>query len=472
MMTFAVAAVAANKRFTLVIDAGHGGKDVGARGKISNEKSINLRVALAFGRYVEQNCPDVKVVYTRKSDIFLTLYRRAEIANQQKADLFVSIHTNAIPGGHIARGVQTFTLGRGRVTGNKKGIMENLDVAKRENSVILLEKDYKTTYQGFDPNSPESNIMFEFMQDQNMEQSVELAKLMLRKVCAATGRQNMGAHQDNLAVLRLTSMPGCLVELGFITTADEERFMNEAKNIDSYGRGLYQAFLEYKKKHSQGIVVPYKSEPTEPINLPQIVPAEERLRQSEEQAQASKEKQQQKANKQQPAKSDDKPTAKNDEKGERNDANLQTFGSFYGASESEKPNKSDEPKETKRNNEDNDAKQDSPTSASPTTNTTPDESSSSNDGQPVFKIQILISNRQLRPSDRQFKGLTDIDFYREGNFYKYTVGASTNYQEIYQRRKEILSKFPQAFIIAFMEGEKIDVNQAIRQYKENKKKRR
>jgi len=416
MLAMAVAATGANKRFTLVIDAGHGGKDVGARGKISNEKSINLRVALAFGKYVEQNCPDVKVVYTRKSDVFLTLYRRAEIANQQKADLFVSIHTNALPGGHVARGVQTFTLGRGRVSGNKKGILENLDVAKRENSVILLEKDYKTTYQGFDPNSPESSIMFEFMQDQNMEQSVELAKLMLRKLCAATGRQNMGAHQDNLAVLRLTSMPGCLVELGFITTADEERFMNDAKNVDSYGRGLYLAFLEYKKKHSQEIVVPYKSELTERVNIPQIVPTEIK----EEAKQAAKQK-------------ENKPEE------QRVEPLISTVEPIEAADE--------KPKE-------------------------PVNEATETADVPVFKVQILVSDRKLNPSDRQLKGLTDVDYYMDGKMYKYTVGTSTNYQETYQRRKEILAKFPQSFIIAFKNGERVDVNEAIREYKANKAKRK
>ena len=157
----------ATKRFTLVIDAGHGGHDAGAVGKISKEKTLTLRYALAFGRIVEQNCPDVQVIYTRKTDRFLELWQRAEIANKNKADLFVSVHINSLPKGHIVRGYQTYTLGTGRVSGSKKGIIENLDVAKRENAVILYEKDYQQHYAGFDPNSPESNILFELMQDKN-----------------------------------------------------------------------------------------------------------------------------------------------------------------------------------------------------------------------------------------------------------------------------------------------------------------
>lgn len=150
-MTFllAVVAVAANKKFTLVIDAGHGGHDTGALGAFSKEKNINLNVALAFGHYVESNCPDVKVIYTRKTDVFIPLHTRADIANRNKADLFISVHTNAVPKGKQVRGLETYTLGMHRAG-------TNLEVAKRENSVILIEKDYKQRYEGFDPNSSES----------------------------------------------------------------------------------------------------------------------------------------------------------------------------------------------------------------------------------------------------------------------------------------------------------------------------
>ena len=184
-----------NKSFTLVIDAGHGGGDPGAKGAISYEKNLTLKFALAFGKLVEQNCPDVKVIYTRKTDRFVELYRRAEIANKNKADLFISIHINSLPKGHQAMGFQTYTLGKSRRTGKKNGVLENLEVAKQENAVIYLEKDYQQTYHGYDPNSPESNIMFEFVQDKNMENSVDLAKFMQKYVCEATG-QSGGAASD------------------------------------------------------------------------------------------------------------------------------------------------------------------------------------------------------------------------------------------------------------------------------------
>ena len=175
------------RNFTLVIDAGHGGHDAGAVGAFSKEKNINLSVALAFGKLVEENCPDVKVVYTRKTDVFIPLQRRADIANNSKADLFVSVHTNALPNGRIAYGSETYTLGMARASAN-------LAVAKRENSVITLESDYKRTYQGFDPNKAESYVIFEFMQDKFMKQSVDLASCIQKQYTQA-GRPNKGVHQ-------------------------------------------------------------------------------------------------------------------------------------------------------------------------------------------------------------------------------------------------------------------------------------
>ena len=162
VLLLCVACVVNAKGFTLVIDAGHGGDDTGAigPGKV-REKDLTLRYALAFGKMVEQNCPEVKVIYTRKTDRFVELYRRAEIANKNKADLFISIHINALPKKKIARGFQTYTLGTSKRTGKMTGVLENLEVAKRENAVILMEKDYQQTYQGYDPNSPESNIMLD-----------------------------------------------------------------------------------------------------------------------------------------------------------------------------------------------------------------------------------------------------------------------------------------------------------------------
>ena len=243
------------KTFTLVIDAGHGGHDAGAIGAFSKEKDINLNVALAFGRYVERNCPDVKVIYTRKTDVFVTLNDRANIANKAKADLFMSIHTNSLPNGRISRGMETYTLGMHRAA-------DNLEVAKRENQVILQEKDYKETYKGFDPNSAESYIIFEFMQDNNMQKSVELAKLVQKNTCSLAGRLDKGVKQAGFLVLRATSMPSCLIELGFISTPDEENFLNTQAGIDNMARGIYNAFAQYKNENHNGGRAPIVRENT------------------------------------------------------------------------------------------------------------------------------------------------------------------------------------------------------------------
>ena len=427
MLCGAMMAHAANKQFTLVVDAGHGGGDTGAKGVISYEKNLTLKFALAFGRLVEQKCPDVKVIYTRKTDKFVELYRRAEIANQAKADLFISFHINALPKGRIARGFQTYTLGTSKRTGKKTGVMENLEVAKRENAVIYLEKDYQQTYHGYDPNSPESNIMFEFIQDKNMENSVELAKYMQKYVCEATGRQDMGAQQDNLAVLRLSSMPGCLIELGFISTRDEEQYMNSKAAESQYARGVFNAFLAYRKRHGGNITIPY---------MP--APAEERKK-SQPKPQAPE-----------PVVQQDTATIVEQPVAEEPQLEVKPIQTVQPAA---KP----DPQPV--------AKPDPQPEAKPVTKPEPQPevkpvAQPAAVEAPVFKVQILVSSSRLRSTDARFKGLSGVASYQEGGMFKYTVGSSTDYQEIYQLRKSIVDKFPQAFIVAFKDGVRMDVNEA------------
>lgn len=396
-------AFAANKRFTLVIDPGHGGHDAGALGTISKEKNINLAVALRFGKYVEQNLPEVRVIYTRKTDVFIPLNERANIANRANADLFISVHTNALPAGKIARGFETYTLGMHRAK-------DNLDVAMRENSVISMEKDYQQRYQGFDPRSSESYIIFEFIQGKNMERSVELARMIQRGVCDGANRPDKGVHQAGFLVLRETSMPGCLIELGFITTPDEERLLNNDSRVDDIARGIYEAFAKYKNKYDKSVSVPYRAKDSEKVNIPKIVPDQEPATKTRVVTRVE-----------QPKREEAKP---NQSKREVKEV------------------KKLEPKREPKKAEVADA--------------------------PVFKLQIFVGSRTLRKGDAHFKGETDYDSFQEGNLVKYTLGASTNYNEIYRLRKEKLDKFPEAFIIAFKNGQKYDVNQAIREFKQNR----
>ena len=409
MCMLVVTAFAANKRFTLVIDPGHGGHDAGALGAISKEKNINLAVALRFGKYVEQNLPEVRVIYTRKTDVFIPLNERANIANRANADLFISVHTNALPAGKVARGFETYTLGMHRAK-------DNLDVAMRENSVISMEKDYQQRYQGFDPRSSESYIIFEFIQGKNMERSVELARMIQRSVCDGANRPDKGVHQAGFLVLRETSMPGCLIELGFITTPDEERLLNNDSRVDDIARGIYEAFAKYKNKYDRSVSVPYRAKDSEDVNLPKIVPDQE------------------------PA-----PKTRVVPRGKQPKREEATPEQPKREVKKQEPKKDVKKQETKK-----DVKKAEVADA------------------PVFKLQIFVGSRNLRKGDAHFKGETDYDSFQEGNLVKYTLGASTNYNEIYRLRKEKLEKFPEAFIIAFKNGQKYDVNQAIREFKQNR----
>lgn len=379
---------AAKRTYTLVIDAGHGGKDAGAVGKFSKEKTINLNVALAFGRYVEQNCPDVKVIYTRKTDVFIPLHERAAIANRNKADVFISIHTNSVASRKPVTGLETYTMGMRRSG-------EKLSAAMRENEVVLIEDNYKQHYSGFDPRSPESYIIFEMINDKNMLESVELAKAIQKNVCRTAGRPDKGVKQDAFLVLRETSMPACLIELGYISTASEETYLNSSANVDAMGRGIYQAFVQYKNKTTGKLLppvqeeVPIKEERQEPVKL------------------------------EVPVKQDtvvEKPAPK--------------------------------------------VKKDT-VIVSPQPEVKADDVVA--ESLPVFKVQLMASSSKFAANDARFKGLKDIACYQEGGLWKYTIGSTSNYNEIRQVRQQAIKEFPQAFIIAFKNGVKMDVQKAIRE---------
>ena len=458
---FVVSADAANKKFTLVIDAGHGGHDAGAVGAVSKEKNLTLKFALAFGKMVERNCPDVRVIYTRKTDVFVELYKRAEIANRNKADLFISLHINALPRGRVARGFQTYTLGSSKRTGKNTGVTQNLEVAKRENSVIFLEKDYKQTYHGYDPNSPESNIMFEFIQDKNMENSVELAKYMQRYVCRATGRQDMGAQQDNLAVLRLSSMPGCLIELGFISTRDEERYMNSKAAEEEYARGIFNAFLAYRKKHGGNITIPFQAEPEEKsISIPQIVPQKEV---KEEQPKA-------KEKKEEPAKVETIVVPETPEGLDQIDLSPVKEVSQPAPTPvpEEKPQPVAQPVQEIQEPQLAALPVAEQPVAEPVKAAPQPVKTAPKPAVPIFKVQIFASSVKLKATDARFKKHREAVFYQENGMYKYTIGASEDYNAINRLRKELLKDFPEAFVIAFKDGSRMNIVEAIKEFKSNK----
>ena len=364
-----VGAQAESRDFIVVIDPGHGGRDPGAIGKRGKEKNINLNVALKLGKLIQNNCKDVSIVYTREKDIFVGLDRRAQIANNAKADLFISIHTNSVARGRTVRGTETYTLGLHRTD-------ENLEVAKKENAVILIENDYEQRYAGFNPNSSESYIIFEFLQDKNMEKSVQLATLIQRQFKTTAKRIDKGVHQAGFLVLRETTMPGVLVELGYISTPDEERYLLTESGTDALAQSIYRAFIKYKEQN--GSPIARRNEPPTITETPKASP------QTEKKPSAAPKKQVQK------------------------------------------------------------------------------------DEKPVFKIQILTSDKKLSAKNKLFKGLSPVNYYQEKGIYKYTYGESTDYNKVLRTKRQIETKFKGAFIIAFKNGKKVDVNQAIKEFKNNR----
>lgn len=238
-----------HRKFRVVIDAGHGGRDPGALGAVSKEKDINLAIALKLGKLIENNT-DAELVYTRKTDVFIPLDERAEIANRSNANLFISIHTNALRNKSY-QGVETYTLGLARSE-------ENLEVAKRENSVILLEDDYHQRYEGFDPSSSESYIIFEMMQDRYLKQSIDLATVIQKNACNLCGRIDRGVKQAGFLVLRNTGMPSVLVEVGYISNRVEERYLNTESGQKAIATAIYNGFVkcknEYEKAAHSGVV--------------------------------------------------------------------------------------------------------------------------------------------------------------------------------------------------------------------------
>lgn len=396
---------AQNKPFLVVLDAGHGGHDAGAVGRptTNREKDINLAIALKVGKLLQQNCPDVSVLYTRSTDVFVTLSGRADIANKAKADLFVSIHTNAIERSASRRpmGVQTYTL-------TLRTAQTNLEVEKRENSVIQFEADGAQKYSFMNPNSPESEIMFELMQDRDMQESVNFAKLAQEEMVKTGGRKDMGVLQANLAVLRLTYMPSVLIEVGFISTPEEELFLMSDEGRSVMAKCIYNAISRYKTLHTGRMSKLEKIDP-KAVNK-QIEENNAQLKEAIEQAESADE-------------------------------------------AAEQPAEVTQAPQTTPVVQPVQLVQQAVAMPVPTSNS-----------KPVFKVQFLMSPKHLVPGSTQFKGVQG-DAYKEGNVYKYLYGSTTNYNEATKLKNEIADRFPDAFIVAFKDGVKMNVADAINEWK-------
>ena len=339
------------EKFVVVLDAGHGGEDPGNRGNGYFEKNIALNIVLKIGAELEK-LPDVKVIYTRKKDVFVTLAGRAEIANEADADLFISVHCNAHSS--QASGTETFVLGLHR---NE----DNLKVAMRENSVIFLEENYEATYDGFNPNSPESYIGLTLMQEEFLDQSILLADFIQKKFTNELRRKNRGVKQAGFLVLRQTYMPSVLIEAGFLSNDEEGAYLNSRSGQDKISAAVVKAVKDYK--NSINLDVLEDLSPDSDINI---------------------------------------------------------------------------------------------------VSTTKEAPSQVYDGI-TFKVQLAASSRKLDPAPKNFKGLTDITRNKEGKFFKYYYGATSSYlqiQELHRKAKE--KGYKTSYIVAFKDGTKISVNDALK----------
>jgi N-acetylmuramoyl-L-alanine amidase len=367
--------VAQQRNFVLVLDAGHGGRDPGAVGKFAREKEVTLSVVRKVGAMVNAAMPDVKVVYTRKTDMFVPLEERASIANTHHADLFISVHTNAAKS-RAAYGAETYTLGLAKS-------QSNLAVAMAENSVMMLEDDYKTRYQGFDPSSVDSYIMFEFMMDTYLDNSISFATDVQKQLTTHSRRHDRGVRQAGFWVLHRSACPSVLVELGFISNQQEELYMASERGQQEMAESIYNAFVKYKKGYDRksgngGKVTAARpvATPSEPVTPPATAetPAARAVDTAEPAAPA----------------------------------------------------------------------------ATPANHL------------PVYKVQIASSPTVLNAGDRVFKGVKNVDSYKEGGLYKYTVGNESDFNTANRLKNEMRKHFPDAFVIAFVGDKKISVSDALK----------
>lgn len=353
-MPQAVAQKSKKKPFTVVIDPGHGGVDPGALGRKSQEKNINMSVSKMLASMIDEKYPEVKVIFTRTTDVKIPLVERADIANRANADLFISIHSNAAKSSS-ANGCETFTLGAG-------SSVEAKAAAMYENEVILSEDNFEEIYKGFDPRSSESYIIFELIRNHDMELSAEVAQMVQNGMVKESKLNNRGVSSAGFLVLHRTVMPSILVELGFITNSKDESFIASKDGQKKLAKGIFEGFSKYYEIYGQ------KKE-----------------------------------------KSNDKPVVK--------------------TNESKK-------------------------------NTTVPQKEISKD-KPVFKLQIFASSSKLAHGDKRFKG-EKAQYYTENGLYKYTIGESNSLEEIQQIKKNLSQKFKEAFVVAFLNGKKINTQEAVK----------
>jgi len=360
---------------TVVIDAGHGGKDVGCLGASSHEKDIALAIALKFGTYLEEKFENLEVIYTRKTDVFLELDERAIIANRNKADLFVCIHANSASSS--AFGTETYVMGLAKSEANLKA-------AKRENAAILLEDNYEDRYENFDPNSPASYIAMTMIQSAYLDQSINFAEKVQTQFRERVGRKDRGVKMAPFLVLHQTTMPSVLIETGFLTNPNEEKFLMSEIGQDYMASAIYRAFREYKEELETKNQL-LDEQTAEDKSIPEKkVPSEIKMVEM-----------------------------------------AQTL--------------------------------------------TSKTSTIDKDGL-VFKVQLVTATKKINTIPDNFKGLNGVEYYEAGGLYRYTYGAENSWEAASKLQNEVKKNgFEDAFVIAFYQGKRIAVGEAVRLLKQNNK---
>ncbi|MDR1758772.1 MAG: N-acetylmuramoyl-L-alanine amidase [Bacteroidales bacterium] len=368
LFSLSVLAQETNKMRTVVIDAGHGGHDTGCLGKKSKEKDINLSVALLIGNLITNYLEDVRVIYTRKTDDFVELYKRAQIANTHHADFFISIHCNAAKD-HLAHGIETYVMGLHKSEAN-------LEVAKKENSAILKEKNYANNYDGFDPASPEAGVIFSLYSSAYLKNSALLASKVQRNLVRCSGFSDRKVQQAGFWVLYKVAMPSILVELGFLSNIQEENYLVQKDNQKKIATAIYNAFVDYKNQ------IDGTSYPLLPL-----------------------------------------PDKK------ENDLSFQDSIPLTKSKDS--------------------AKQ--------TVENMPDIH---------FRVQFLTHPKELPITSTRFTNISGVMKYYENGLWKYTSGNEPSYKKSVVLLKKIKQYYPDAFIVAWKDGTKISVQEALQLIKE------
>lgn len=359
----------------IVIDAGHGGKDPGCLGTKSKEKDINLKVALKLGKLISDNYDDVQVIYTRKTDVAVELYKRAQLANNNQADLFISIHCNSAEN-KSAHGVETYVMGLAKTEANRA-------VAKKENAAMLTEKNYENNYEGFDPNSPEADIIFSLYTSAYLKSSIALADKVQKHLVSNTKLFDRKVKQGEFWVLYKVAMPSILIELGYLCNTTEEQYLIQDYSQDVMAVSIYNGFVEYKNQ-------------VEKTNKPLL------------------------------------PVPK------KGAANTQTTPV---ASQT-----NDKPEKPIQNNTGTSAEK-------PTAN-------NNNNHGISFRVQFFATPENIPVTDKKFKSLPQVKKYFENNLWKYTSGDEFSFEAIQAVLTTVRKQYPDAFVIAFRNDEKIPVSKA------------